>query len=201
MRRVLPAFLLLLSLPLRARAAAPKDEDESEEGPLTVGFKVDAGREDSARYSELGPTLDLTLTTSRKDAANRFKYELELGYDDYWTKLYGGPEDESSRVRTVELKYAKLSLLQIAGWDFHKNLGLVPFVTGGVQYVDSRADEGGTRVNRFYWAPTFGGGFDVALKKKLTLGLEYEQNTEGGARQVTRFSLELKYDVFGRAAD
>ena len=55
--------------------------------------------------------------------------------------------------------------------------------------------------NDFYWAPTFGGGVDIALKKKLTLSLAYDQNTEKGDRLVRRFSVELRFDVFGRESD
>jgi hypothetical protein len=188
------AFLLGL-----LAAAGPASAAEAEEGPLSIGFKYDNGRESNTTYSELGPTLLLTLITSREDAANRFKLETGLAYGDAWTKFDGENGEDNTRVRTVDLKYARISVLQLGGFDLKDKTGVVPFFSGGVQYVDSRGDFDGERFVDFYWAPTFGGGIDIALKKKLTLSLAYDQNTEKGDRLVRRLSVELRFDVFGRS--
>ena len=78
---------------------------------------------------------------------------------------------------------------------------------GGVQHVDSRQDSrnfdedagafASESLRQRYWSPTFGFGAEIALNKKVSLALDYDQNSESGDRKVTRLSFELKYAVFG----
>ena len=213
MRKGLRWFALaaLLGLPLRAvwageadeEASEDSSEESSEEAPATnalaIGFKGYWDAEANSRSFDWGPTVNLDLFSSPKWAENRFKYGFELSYDDAFYRLASDGSNDQSRVRTYEIKYAKLSLLRALGFDIRTRLGVVPYVTGGIQYVDSREDSGGERTNRFFWAPTWGFGFEFDVTKRLTLGFDFNRNTEGGDRRVSRMSIEAKLYVFGEA--
>ncbi|MFI5346571.1 MAG: outer membrane protein [Elusimicrobiota bacterium] len=183
-------LLGLLLLPGAARASTSFDSVE-------VGLKGNTGQDAGERSFDWGPTLSVGILTSDKGDRDRFKYEMEYSYDDAYSKLSAAGTEQQSRVRTHELKYAKISLLGVRGYDLKERLRFVPFVSGGVQYVDSRGNADGERVEDFYWAPTWGAGVDITLSKKTTLGLAYDANTLGGSRRVASFSLELKIAVLG----
>lgn len=226
--------LLLLScalaLPVRAFARAHKptaapaiaDADEEEEDQadeaadaddseganrLEIGLRGSKGREANTRDFDWGPTLSYELMASRQERSSRFKYEMELSYNDAMTASRSGSASQSTRVRTAEFRYAKISMLELMGFDLRKRIGIVPFVTGGVQHVDSLEDsiaydeDAGalvsTSARAHYWSPTFGCGAEVALNKKVSLALDYNRNIAAGDRRVERLSLELKFAVFG----
>ena len=183
-------LLALLLLPAAARASSSFDS-------VAVGLKGNSGQYAGEKSFDWGPSFSVGLLTSNKGDRDRFKYEMEYSYDDAYSKLSVAGTDQQSRVRTHELKYAKLSLLGVRGYDLKERLRFVPFVSGGVQYVDSRGDTDGERVEDFYWAPTWGVGIDIALSQKTTLGLVYDANTLSGRRRVASFSLELKIAILG----
>lgn len=180
----------LLLLPARARAVSAFES-------VSVGLKGSAGQETSERSVDWGPTLSVEILTSDKAERSRFKYEVEYAYDDATSKLSAAGVDQQSRVRTHELKYAKLSLLSLFGRDLRERLRFVPYASGGVQYVDSRGSADGERAVDFYWAPTWGAGIEFALSRKTTLAIDYDANTLGGKRRVANLTLELKLAVFG----
>ncbi|MDE2141002.1 MAG: outer membrane beta-barrel protein [Elusimicrobia bacterium] len=184
------AFGLLLAVPAGARASSSFDS-------VAVGLKGASGQDAGERSFDWGPTLSVGILTSDKGDRDRFKYEMEYSYDDAYSKLSSADTQQQSRVRTHELKYAKLSLLGVRGWDLKERLRFVPFVSGGVQYVDSRGTADGERTQDYYWAPTWGVGVDFSLSPKTTLGLVYDSNTLGGDRRVASVSLELKVAVLG----
>jgi opacity protein-like surface antigen len=221
--RLLP-LLLALALPARAASAPvpkasaespddedgkePPDEDEAKgEHKLELGLRGSRGREANTRDYEWGPTLSYEIMQSRKEKSSRFKYELEASYNDAASASRSGDTSQSTRVRTAEFRYAKVSMLELAGFDLKKKLGVVPYVAGGVQHVDSREDssspdeEAGGLVSTTsrdrYWSPTFGCGVEVSVNKKVTLALDYNQNVANGDRRVSRLSFELKFAVFG----
>lgn len=127
----------------------------------------------------------------------RWRYEAELSYDDDLSKLSSEATQQSTRVQTLELKYAKLSALKVAGADLKERLRFVPYLYAGVQSVRSRTDTDGEVVRDRYWSPTWGAGVEFSLSKKTRLSLDWEQNTEGGERRITRLYLELKFAVVG----
>lgn len=204
MKTLLPAVLGLAFL---AAPAAAEDEGASVLDSLEVGLRGSVGREANWNDYDWGPTLSLGLVSSRKEAPSRFSYELELSYNDSFSKLSGEAYTSETRVRAAEFKYAKLSFLKLAGLDLRERLRFTPYLSGGVQYVDSREetrepdDEGvyeTTELRRdFYWAPTAGAGIEFALAPRTTLALDYDQNFEGGNRRFRRFSFELKVRLFG----
>ena len=197
MRKFHIVFLLLSLACAAAAHADDKDDDPPEKNALSLGFKGSWETDTGTRSFDWGPTLDLDLYSSPKRSLDRWKYGLEAGYDDESSRIASGGSPDHSRVRTAELRYAKLSLLRLRGYDLRERLHLVPYVSGGVQYVDSREDGQDGRVNRFFWAPTWGFGFEFELNKKLSLGFDFDRNTEGGDRRVSRISIEAKVYVFG----
>ncbi|MDD5302113.1 MAG: outer membrane beta-barrel protein [Elusimicrobia bacterium] len=202
-----------LALPAARAAAQAKpaaaEEEEDEEGgqTLEIGLRGSKGREANTKDFDWGPTVSYGILTSPEKRLNRFKYELELSYNDAMTDFQSALSSQATRVRTAEFRYAKLHLLKLLGFDFKKRISIVPYVAGGIQYADSRQDSRafdeatGEFVSEGqrdrYWSPTVGAGAEVALNKKMTLALDYDQNTEGGDRRVTRLTLELKVAVFG----
>ena len=185
---LLCAGLLLLSS--RARAVSAFDSVE-------IGVKGSSGQDAGERSLGWGPTLAVGILTSDKTERNRFKYEMEYGYDDAYSKLSAADVHQQSRVRTHELKYGKISVLSLFGWDLKERLRFVPYASGGVQYVDSRGNADGERTADFYWAPTWGAGIEFALSKKTSLALDYDANTLGGSRRISNLSLALKIAVLG----
>jgi opacity protein-like surface antigen len=204
----LRALLLLFALALPASAQQDEAEDDSAgEHKLEVGLRGSRGREANTRDYEWGPTLSYEIMASRKEKSSRFKYELEASYNDAASASRSGDTSQSTRVRTAEFRYAKISMLELAGFDLKKRLGVVPYLAGGVQHVDSREvstsfDEDlgqivSTTARDRYWSPTFGCGLEVSVNKKVTLSLDYNQNVANGDRRVSRLSFELKFAVFG----
>lgn len=189
--------------------AAAGDEEDDGEGArsMQIGVRGSRGREANTRDYDWGPTVSLEIMQSRKEKSNRFKYELEASYNDAATSSRSGDTSQSTRVRTAEFRYAKLSLLELHGYDLRKRLGIVPYVAGGVQHVDSiedstsRDEETGEivseRARARYWSPSFGIGAEVALNKRLKLSFDYDRNVASGDRLVERLTLELKFAVFG----
>jgi opacity protein-like surface antigen len=216
-RRLLLACAL--ALPVRAaaqaaQAAAASDEDEDEEEDdgagaraMSIGLRGSKGREANTRDFDWGPTLSLEIMQSRKERSSRFKYELELSYNDAMTASRSGDTSQSTRVRTAEFRYAKISMLELFGFDLRNRTGIVPYAAGGIQHVDSREDStafdedlgefASTTSRNRYWSPSFGVGAEVSLNTKVTLALDYNQNIASGDRRVERLSLELKVAVFG----
>ena len=211
-----PCLLLLAcALPLSpARASAQEDkaaaeEEAEEEGgqTLEIGLRGSKGREANTSDFDWGPTISYEILTSPEKHLNRVKYDLEISYNDAMTDFQSALASEATRVRTAEFRYAKLHLLKLLGFDFKKRISIVPYVAGGIQYANSRQDtrtfDEGTgefvseRQRERYWSPTLGAGAEIALNKRMALALDYDQNTEGGDRRVTRLTLELKLAVFG----
>lgn len=190
-----------------AEAAADDEADEEEGQTLEIGLRGSKGREANTSDFDWGPTVSYGIMTTREGRRSRFKYELELSYNDAMTDFQSALSSQATRVRTAEFRYVKLHLLKLLGFDFKKRISIVPYVAGGIQYADSRQDsrafdEGtGEFVSESqrerYWSPTIGAGAEIALNKRMTLALDYDQNTEGGDRRVTRLTLELKLAVFG----
>lgn len=210
-------FLLLAALsalPARAAVPAPAQEAqaesaEDEEPPRTLelGLKGSRGREANTSDFDWGPTVSLGVLTSPENHRTRVNYELELNYNDAMTDFQSTLSSQSTRVRSLEFRYAKVHLLELFGFDFKKRVLIVPYASGGVQYVNSRQDsrtfdsDAGVytseSVRDRYWSPTFGFGAEIALNKKVSLALDYDQNAESGNRKVARLSFELKYAVWG----
>lgn len=206
MRLAALALALLCALPVRAQE---EEEDDGSEGShsLEVGLRGSRGREANTRDFDWGPTLAYEVMESRKERSSRFKYELELSYNDAMSSSRSGDTSQSTRVRTAEFRYGKISLLELGDFDLHKRIGIVPYIAAGIQHVDSiedstSLDEDLGRIvserNRArYWSPSFGIGAEVALNPKLTLALDFNTNVATGDRRVERLSLELKFAVFG----
>ena len=197
MKKVL--FLCALALlPTRAFCVEKeKDVDEEESNSLEVGVKGNLATEGNESGYDWGPTLNLTLVSSPKVAASRFKYGLEADYNDSYTKLKDEEGAHANRVRTFELRYAKVHALQLFGFDLKKRLGFVPYASAGVQYGDNIQELEGERTRQTYWSPTLGAGVEIALNKKVTLAVDYDRNLENGATRVSRLALELKLSLFG----
>ncbi len=208
------ALLLLAAPAARAQDAQNASEaaaEEEQEPPRTLelGLKGSKGREANTSDFNWGPTASLGILTSPENHLTRVKYEFELNYDDATSDFQSTLASQSTRVRTLEFRYAKVHLLELFGFDFKKRILLVPYVSGGVQHVDSREDtrnfdeETGLFFSESkrqrYWAATFGFGAAISLNKKVSLALDYDQNAERGDRKVTRLSFELKYAVWGDA--
>lgn len=217
---LLAPSLLLAALPPGPAAAEDgaeeaQEEEEGEEKPasplnsFSIGLRGSAGREANGRDHDWGPTLGLDLLSSPESARHRFGYELEFSYNDAHWKLIGADSTQKTRVQSMELKYAKLSLLKLAGVDLDKRFRLVPYVSGGVQYVDSREEtitpadpeedepESTESSRDRYWAPTFGAGVRFSLTRRTSLALDYVQNTMSGNRRIARLSFELSVSLFG----
>lgn len=207
-------LLFVLAAPLaRAVEREPEVEEgadeKSEEPPRTleIGFRGSKGREASTSDFDLGPTVSLGLLTSPENHRTRVKYELEISYNDAMTDYQSSLASQATRVRALEFRYAKIHLLELFGFDFKKRILVVPYASGGVQHVDSRQDsrtfdeDAGAFVSESlrqrYWSPTFGFGAEIALNKKVSLALDYDQNAESGDRRVTRLTFELKYAIWG----
>jgi opacity protein-like surface antigen len=170
---------------------------ESAFNSVSIGLKGSSAQETSEKSYDWGPTVSAEIVTSDKASRNRLKYEIEYDYDDSFSRLNAGGTEQSARVRTSEFKYGKLSVLQLFGYDLKEKMRFVPYVSGGVQYVDSRADTDGESRNDFYWAPTWGVGVEFSLGKKTTLALDYDANTLHGDRRIAHLSMELKFAVMG----
>jgi opacity protein-like surface antigen len=172
---------------------------------LEVGLRGSRGREASTSDFDWGPTVSYALVTSRSWKRNRFRYELEATYNDAMTDFQTRTSSLATRVRAAEFRYAKVHLLKLLGFDLRRRLGFVPYASGGIQYVDQRQDSRdfdedslayfSTSTRQRYWSPTFGFGAEVPLNKRVTLALDYGQNSEEGDRKVARLSLELKVAV------
>jgi len=220
-----------------AAAKAPGGNAEGDEGPdeassllesLTVGLEGSRSRAVNERDYDWGPTLSLSLLSSGKTARYGFNYELEGSYNESYSKLTGTDNTQETRVRSAELKYCKFSLLRFAGYDFKERLRLVPYISGGVQRVNSRektkertedALDGGvdgngdplpeiivigeaTEVKReSYWSPTWGAGMKFSLNRRAALTVDYEQNMAGRHRRISRLSLGLSVSIFGDTDD
>ena len=217
--RISPLLLACaLALPaVRARAQvkptpeAPEAEAETEEDvpghKLQFGFRGSKGREASTSDFDWGPTVSYGLLTSPEHHTSRVKYELELNYNDAMTDFQSTLSSQATRVRSFEFRYAKIHLLELFGFDFKKRMLIVPYASGGVQHVDSRQDSRNfdedtgkyfsESKRERYWSPTFGFGAEIALNKKVSLALDYDQNAESGDRRVTRLTFELKVAVLG----
>jgi opacity protein-like surface antigen len=194
MNRLLVLAALLLAPSGRAAA-------ETESNSVKLGLKGSSSQETSEHSFEWGPTITAELFSSTKTARSRFKYETEFSYDDALSRISSDGEAQSTRVRASELRFAKVSLLQVSGYDLKERLRLVPYVAGGVQYVDSRSTSGSDVTKDNYWAATWGVGVEFSLNKRTTLGLDYDANTLGGDRRISHLSLELKVAVLGDLED
>lgn len=86
------------------------------------------------------PPITAEIHSSSKTASNRFKYEMGYNYDDSLSKISSNGSSQSTRARTSELRYGKLSLLQVHGYDLKERLHFVPYVAGGV-HQDMRTPE------------------------------------------------------------
>lgn len=204
MRRILAwtiVFVGLLFFVLSAVRAEDDDDDDKEDPPknaLALGFKGDWETDTGTRSFDWGPTLNLDVYSSPKWAEDRWKYGLEYSYDDESSRFVSPGNNDNSRVRIHELRYAKISFLRVRGFDFKERIHVVPYVAGGVQYVDSREDsDQDGRINRFFWAPTWGFGFEFNLNKRLTLGFDFDRNTKGGDLRTSKISIEAKFYVLG----
>jgi opacity protein-like surface antigen len=190
-------------------ADVESETDDEEEGgqTLEIGLRGSKGREANTSDFDWGPTVSYGIMTSREGRRSRFKYELELSYNDAMTDFQSALSSQATRVRTAEFRYAKIHLLKLLGFDFKKRISIVPYVAGGIQYADTRQDSRtfdedteefvSESARSRYWSPTIGAGAEIALNKKISLALDYDQNTEGGDRRVTRLTLELKFALFG----
>lgn len=201
-RRALGRLAAALAVLLLAGAASADDDVETSTAPVafesvSVGLKGNSTREANWRGVDWGPVLGASAVASSPDGRRKLRYEMELSYDDDRSKLSSPNSEQATRVRTFELKYAKVSPLKLAGCDLQQRLRFVPYLSAGVQYVDSRADSDGELSTDYYWSPTWGAGIAFTLSKKTVLSLDFEQNTEGGARRISRLYLELKFAVVG----
>ena len=220
---LLPAFARsapLLPLPkLKPKAPAkaapvveePAQDEEEEEEPgeessLFLGVSGSLGRESNVKDYDWGPTLSLDLVSSDEEASTRLRYGLEASYNDASTRVTGSEGPQATRVKTFNFRYARVSLLELAGFDLQERLGLVPFVAGGVQHVDSRTTEtvendDGVRSDSTtrdsYWSPSWGVGAEIRLNSRLNMVLDYSFNAQHYVRRVERLSLEMKVRVFG----
>lgn len=188
-----PAVLLAGGLSAAAAPARAATVFET----VDLGLKGELSGEANTRSYDWGPTVSVGLLSSDKSSRDRFKYEMEYSYDDSLSKVVGADASQQSRVRTSEFKYAKISVLQLFGWDLEEHLRFVPYASGGVQYVDSRADTDGERQNDFYWAPTWGVGVEFTLTPKTSLAVDFDANTLGDGRRISHLTLELKFSVLG----
>ncbi len=212
MRTARAGLFLLLILPSAATAAPARAAESEVEASsssfrlggetftfeaVKVGLKANTSREANARGYEWGPTLGVGVVASDASGSDKLRYELEYAYGDESSKLTSPGVSEESRVRTSEVKFAKLSLLKVHGYDLKERLRFVPYAAAGMQYADSRSTDNEETTTDHFWSPTWGAGIEFALGRKTTLSLDYEQNTEGGGRHISRLSLELKFDVVG----
>lgn len=201
---------VLLCLPSAVRAEADAVDASTEAAPtvnlfgtafefeaVSIGAAGNSSREANSRSYDWGPTLGVSAVTADEKARNRFRYEMEYSYNDARSKLESGETSQVTRVRTSEFKYAKISLLRLAGWDFKENLRFVPYASGGVQFVDSRETTDGETVVDRYTAPTWGVGVSFALGKKAALAIDFDRNTLSGSRAITHLSVSLKFAVVG----
>lgn len=182
---------------LAGRAAAADGEDNK----VQIGIKGSDSQDTSERTLDWGPTITGEIYTSTKTARTRFMYEMEFSYDDSLSRLSSDGEKQSSRTHESEFRFGKVSLLQVGGYDLKEHLRFVPYVAGGVQYVDSRSTSGSDVTHDAYWAATWGLGVEFALTKRTALALDYDANTLGGDRRVSHLSLELKVAVLGDLDD
>ena len=230
------AALLLLLLPVFSRAApllplpplkskppakaAPKpapvveeepagdeeEEEAGEESSLFLGVSGSLGREANVDDHDWGPTVSLDLVTTDEDSPTRLRYGLEASYNDASTRFRGSEGPQATRVKAFNFRYARVSLLKLAGFDLRERLGLVPFVAGGVQHVNSLyretvENDDGVRsdvtTTDNYWSPSWGVGAEIRLNSRLNLILDYSFNGQRYVRRVERLSLEMKVRVFG----
>ena len=169
---------------------------------MSAGLKGNWTRESNWRGWDLGPVMSAgALVQPAGGARWKWRYEAELSYDDDLSKLSSESTQQSTRVQTLELKYAKVSALKLAGADLKERLHFVPYLYTGVQSVRSRSDTDGEVAFDRYWSPTWGAGIEFSLSRKTRLSLDWEQNTEGGERRITRLYLELKFAFVGDPDD
>jgi hypothetical protein len=183
------------------------DEEGGEESSLFIGVSGSQGREANVADRSWGPTVTLDLVSTDEDLPTRIRYGLEGSYNDATTRVLGPDADQKTRVRTLDLRYAKFSFLKLFGWDIKEKLGFTPYVAGGIQHVSSTSDQTveddatGARVNQRtdqdYWSPSWGVGAEIRLNSRLNFVLDFNRNTESGERASNRFTLELKARVFG----
>lgn len=183
-----------------------EEEDAGEESSLFLGVSGSLGREANVDDHDWGPTVNLDLVTTDEDSPTRLRYGLEASYNDASTRVRGSEGPQTTRVKTFNFRYARVSLLKLAGFDLRERIGLVPFIAGGVQHVDSRTTEtvendDGVRSDSTtrdsYWSPSWGVGAEVRLNSRLNLVLDYATNAQHYVRRVERLSLEMKLRVFG----
>jgi opacity protein-like surface antigen len=189
-------LLAAVLLGLAGRAAAGDGDNK-----VSLGVKGSESQDTSERTLEWGPTITGEIYTSTKTARTRFKYEMEFSYDNSLSRLSSDGERQSTRVSASELRVGKVSLLQVARYDLKERLRFVPYVAGGLQYVDSRSTSGSDVEHDAYWAATWGAGIEFSLGKRTALALDYDANTLGGDRRVAHLSLELKVAVLGDPDD
>lgn len=192
-----PLLLAVLLLASAGRAAA----GEGESNKIQLGLKGSSSQDTSERTFEWGPTITGEIYTSTKTARTRFKYEMEFTYDDSLSRLSSDGEAQSTRTHESEFRFGKISLLQVSGYDLKERLRFVPYVAGGIQYVDSRSTRGSDVTRDNYWAATWGVGVEFSLTKRTALGLDYDANTLGGDRRISHLSLEFKVAVLGDPED
>lgn len=190
-----------------ADAQEEEEEEGGEESSLYIGVSGSQGREANVVDRTWGPTVTLDLVSTDEDLPTRIRYGLEASYSDSTTRFIGPDGDQHSRVRTLDLRYARFELLKLFGYDFKGRLGFTPFVAGGLQHVDSTTDQTieddvtgarrNQRTDESFWSPTWGVGAEIRLNSRLNFVLDYNRNTSGGERATNRFSLELKARVFG----
>jgi len=195
MKRAILLFAVLCALAARASAG------DGEANKIQLGIKGSDSQDTSERTLDWGPTVTAELFTSTQSARTRFKYEMEFNYENSLSRLNSDGEAQSTRVNASELRFGKVSLLQVAGYDLKEHLHFIPYAAGGLQYVDSRSTSGSQVDHDHYWAATWGVGIEFSLNKRSTLGLDYDANTLGGSRRISHLSLELKVAVLGELDD
>ncbi len=196
--------------PVEPAEPAEEEEDEEEEGEqssLYLGVTGSTGREANIVDRSWGPIATLELVSTDEDAPTRLRYGLEASYNDASTRFVGPDGDQQGRVRTLDLRYARISILKLFGLDLQEKLGLVPFVAGGLQHVNSSLnqtvedDNTGARSNQrtdeSFWSPSWGVGAEIRLTSRLNFVLDYNRNTESGEKATNRLSLAMKVRVFG----
>lgn len=189
---------------------------------LTVAVGLSLGMPCAAATLELGLGGDLFLAAGQR--SRDFKTELDaqwwesatpartrlglggsLAYYHEDSRLAAAGFSQRTRVRTVELRPLKVSLKALAGFELEER-GVVPYVLGGAQHVDSLEQSRGEDVDEEdrrerYWSALWGAGVGFTLSRRLGLDVEYERNAHGGRRRTERVSAALKLLVLGDPDD
>ncbi len=183
-----------------------EEEEAEEESRLYLGISGSRGREANVDDFNWGPTLSLELVSSDEDARTRLRYGVEASYNDASTRFAGSEGPQTTRVKTFDFRYAKVSLLKLWGFDLRERVGLVPYIAGGVQHIHTRTqetveDDNERRTQSVtldnYWSPSWGVGTEIRLNSRLNMVLDYSFNAQHYERRVNRLSLEMKVRVFG----